>query len=394
MSRPQFLQPVVAGCVAAFVGFVGSFAVIVQGLTAAGGNSAQAGSGLMAASIAMGLAGLFFSFRLKEPVSAAWSTPAGALLASTGAIAGGWPAVTGAFLLANALLIAAGLVKPLGRAVAAIPGSIASAMLAGILFSLCLSPVKAFLASPVEAAIVVLVWLAALRWRRVYATPAAAIAAALIIWRDAPGGGFHLADLVAPPVLVWPQFSVGGFASVALPVFIVTMASQNLPSIAVLRTYGYKPSPSLTIVITGLFGFLAAPFGGPAVNLSAITAAMTASPEASPDPARRWIATASMGVVYVLLGICAGAMMRLVSSAPLLIEAVAGLALLGPLGASLHNALSQTAEREAALATFLVAASGVSFHGIGGAFWGLLAGGAVLAITRAGASPRPPARPA
>ena len=386
MSRPDTLQPILAGIVTACVGFAGSFAVVIQGLTAAGASQTQAASGLMAAAVAIGLAGVALSFALREPVSAAWSTPGAALLASTGAVEGGWPAAVGAFLLANALLIAAGLVKPLGRAVAAIPGSLANAMLAGVLFGLCLAPVKAFVETPTAAAIVIAVWLVVLRFRRVYATPAAALAAALVIVHDAPNFALGAANVAPTPLLIWPRFTLSGFASISLPLFLVTMASQNLPGIAVLKAYGYQPRPSLLIGVTGLFGALAAPFGGHAVNLSAITAAMCASPDASPDPDRRWIASAVAGAVYVLLGVGAGAVMQIASGAPVLVEAVAGLALLGALGSSLHNALSQQAEREAALATFLVAASGVAFHGIGGAFWGLIAGAVVLAVTRAGAS--------
>jgi benzoate membrane transport protein len=391
MARPDSLQPILAGVVTACVGFAGSFAVVIQGLTAAGASQAQAASGLMAAAVAMGLAGVVLSIALREPVAAAWSTPGAALLASTGAVEGGWPAAVGAFLIANALLVAAGLVKPLGRAVAAIPGSLANAMLAGVLFGLCLAPVKAFVETPAAAAIVIAVWLVVLRFRRVYATPAAALAAALVIAHDAPNLAFGAASVAPTPMLVWPHFTLSGFASISLPLFLVTMASQNLPGIAVLKAYGYRPRPSLLIGVTGLFGALAAPFGAHAVNLSAITAAMCASPDAAPDPGRRWIASATAGVVLLLLGVSAGAVMQVASGAPALVEAVAGLALLGALGSSLHNALVEQPEREAALATFLVAASGVAFHGIGGAFWGLIAGAVVLAVTRAGVSLRPPA---
>jgi benzoate membrane transport protein len=328
MARSDTLQPALAGCVTALVGFAGSFAVVIQGLAAVGANGPQAASGLMAAAIAMGLAGVALSVSLRQPVSAAWSTPGAALLASTGAVAGGWPAAVGAFLIANGLLIAAGLIKPFGRAVAAIPGAIANAMLAGVLFNLCLAPVKAFVETPYAAAIVVIVWLVVVRYRRVYATPAAALAAALVIAHDAPSLALDPANIVPMPVLTWPHVTAEAVASVSLPLFLVTMASQNLPGVAVLKAYGYKPAPSLLIGVTGLFGALAAPFGGHAVNLSAITAAMCASPDASPDPSRRWIAATMAGIVYVILGIVSGAAIRIASGSPILIEAVAGLALL------------------------------------------------------------------
>jgi benzoate membrane transport protein len=170
------------------------------------------------------------------------------------------------------------------------------------------------------------------------------------------------------------------------------MASQNLPGLAVLATYGYRPPPGPLIAATGFFSMLAAPFGGVAVNLGAITAALCAAPDAHPNPARRWIAATSAGLGYVVLGLLAGAMTRFVSGSPILIEAVAGLALLNAFGASLHNALADPSEREAALVTFLTAASGLTFLGVGGAFWGLIAGGAILALNRVGvAKPKPPA---
>ena len=360
--------------------------MVLKGLSAAGATEAQAASGLMALAIAMGLAGVALSVSLRQPISVAWSTPGAALLASTGAVAGGWPAAVGAFLTVAALLVAAGLFKPFGRAVAAIPGALANAMLAGVLFNLCLAPVKALVETPLAAGIVIVVWLIVLRYRRIYATPAAALAAALVIGHDAPSLALGAAQFAPAPLLILPQFTLEAFLSLALPLFIVTMASQNLPGVAVLKAYGYSPSPSLLIGVTGAFGALAAPFGGHAVNLSAITAAMCASPEASADPGRRWIASATAGLGYVALGLGAAAVTKVAAGSPILVEAVAGLALLSALGSALHNALSVTAEREAALATFLVAASGVSFYGVGGAFWGLLAGGAVLIVTRAGAS--------
>jgi benzoate membrane transport protein len=288
------------------------------------------------------------------------------------------------------LLVAVGLIRPFGRAVAAIPPALANAMLAGVLFSLCLAPVKAMAEVPRLAAPIILVWVLMARWKRLYATPAAAIVAGVIIFATSHSAPIALADFTLHPIFVGPSFSVEAFISLALPLFIVTMASQNLPGLAVLSAYDYRPAPGPLIATTGLFTLLAAPFGGHAVNLGAITAALCAAPDAHPDPAKRWIASASAGFGYVVLGLLAGAMTSFVAGSPLLIEAVAGLALLGAFGASLNNALIHTQEREAALVTFLTAASGLSFLGVGGAFWGLIAGGAILALTRAGAlRPKP-----
>ncbi len=191
------------------------------------------------------------------------------------------------------------------------------------------------------------------------------------------------------PELVTPTFSLDAIIGIAVPLFIVTMASQNLPGLAVLGAYGFRPDPGRLVWTTGAFSVAAAPFGGHAVNLSSIVAALCASPDASPDPAKRWIAAATAGAASVVFGLCAGAVTAFVSGAPILVEAVAGLALLAPFGSALHNALADSQEREAALVTFLVTASGVTIFNIGGAFWGLVAGGAVLALTRAGASLAP-----
>ncbi len=380
------LQPVSAGLIAALVGYASSFAVILKGLTAVGASDAEAASGLMALSIAMGLAGVALSLWTRMPVSAAWSTPGAALLASTGAAAGGFPAAVGAFLAVGALIVAAGLIRPFGRAIGAIPPSLANAMLAGVLFSLCLAPVKAMAEAPRLAAPIIVVWLLMARWKRLWATPAAAIVAGLLIAATSHGAPVAWSDFSPSAIAVTPAFSLEALISLALPLFIVTMASQNLPGLAVLAANGYRPAPGPLIVATGLFTLSAAPFGGHAVNLSAITAALCASPDADPDPERRWIAGAASGVAYIAFGLLAGAMTRFVSGSPILIEAVAGLALLGAFGSSLSNALAGTGEREAALATFVTAASGVTFLGIGGAFWGLAAGGAILALTRAGAA--------
>ena len=390
MSKSSFVAPVSAGLVTAFVGFASSFAVILRGLTAVGASDAEAASGLMALSIAMGIAGIILSLWFRMPISSAWSTPGAALLAATGAVKGGFPAAVGAFVIVGFLIVAAGLIRPFGRLVSAIPSALANAMLAGILFGLCLAPIKALIEVPLAATLVILAWLLVSRWKRIYATPAAAIVAGFVIAFGAPGAPLDLASMT--PTLVWvrPSFTFEALVSLALPLFIVTMASQNLPGLAVLSAYNYRPEPGALIATTGVFTLLAAPFGGHAVNLSAITAAMCASPEASPDPGKRWIASLTAGATYILFGLIAGGVTALVSGSPILIEAVAGLALLNAFGSALHNALADVSEREAALATFLVASSGVGFYGIGGAFWGLIAGGVILVITRAGASSTPP----
>lgn len=372
-----------AGLLASFVGFASSFAVIIQGLTAVGASQVEAASGLMALSIAMGVCGIALSLKKRQPISIAWSTPGAALLASTAMPAGGFASAVGAFLVSSLLIIIAGLWKPLGRAVAAIPAPLANAMLAGVLLGLCLAPVKAVAASPAYGLAIILTWALVAKWKRLLAVPAAVIVTVGIIAATVDVSHLDMTALWPQPVLIMPQFDLSAMIGIALPLFIVTMASQNIPGIAVLNVNGYRPEPGPLFSITGFFSLLSAPFGGHAVNLAAITAALCAGPDAHPDPARRYWAAVVSGVFYVIFGLLAGAATAFISAAPpILIQAVAGLALLGALGASLLGAVSDAKDREAAIITFLVTASGISFFGISGAFWGLLAGGAIYALTR------------
>ncbi|MFC7474852.1 benzoate/H(+) symporter BenE family transporter [Dankookia sp. GCM10030260] len=372
-----------AGLLAGFVGFASSFAVVLQGLTAMGASPAQAASGLMALSVAMGLCGIALSLWRRMPISIAWSTPGAALLAASAMPEGGFPVAVGAFLVSGGLIVLAGLWKPLGRGVAAIPGPLASAMLAGVLLGLCLAPVKAVAQAPAAGLAIVLAWALVGRFNRLMAVPAAVLVTVLTIALtvDLPPGLLAAAGPV--PVLVAPEFSLAAIIGIALPLFLVTMASQNIPGMAVLTVNGYRPLPGPLFTVTGLFTLAAAPLGGHAVNLAAITAALCASPDAEPDPARRWQAAVVAGAVYVLFGLLAATATAFVGAAPpILIQAVAGLALLGAFAGALQAALAVPELREAAVITFLVTASGLTVMGISGAFWGLLAGGAMLALHR------------
>lgn len=387
--------PILAGLLASVVGYGSSFAIVLQGLIGVGATAGQAESGLLALGTMMGLAAVVFGLRYRMPIAVAWSTPGAALLATTGVIEGGFAAAVGAFIIAGALVIIAGLWKPLGRAVLAIPAPLANAMLAGVLLSFCIAPVKAVAEVPMMALPVVIGWVVVTRFARLYAAPAAVVIAALMYALAAfgvlPGSA---SSAVAPltsgwqwPTLEWvmPVFSVSAMISIALPLFLVTMASQNIPGFAVLRANGYEPPSSPLLVGTGISTLIAAPFGGHAVNLAAITAAICAGPDAHPDPQRRYIAAVTSGITYVAMGILAPfAAGFITASPPILIEAVAGLALLGAFGSSSLAFLNAPKERDAALVTFVTTASGFSVFGIGAAFWGLVAGGAVLALHRLG----------
>ena len=382
------ISALAAGMLASFVGFASTFAVIIRGLTAVGASPEQAASGLLAVSIAMGVGGVILSLATRLPISIAWSTPGAALLAGTAQVPGGFAGAVGAFLITGVLIILAGQFRPLGRAVAAIPAPIANAMLAGVLLNLCFAPIRAGATPPAMGLASGVTWAVVAKFKRLYAVPAAVLVAALLIAFTADLGRLTPAALLPVVGLVMPEFSTAGLIGIAIPLFIVTMASQNIPGMAILNLNGYRPDTGRIFTATGLFSLLAAPFGSIAVNLAAITAALCAGAEAHPDPKRRYWAAIVSGSGYMFYGLLAGAATSFIAaSPPLLIEAVAGLALLGAFGGALMGAVADPAEREAAIITFLVAASGLTWFGIGGAFWGLLAGGAVHGLAKWRAAP-------
>ena len=370
-------RPVVAGVVTALVGFTSSFAVVLAGLRAVGADPAQAASGLLALTLAVGLGVLWLSWRSKVPVTLAWSTPGAALLATSGTADGGWPAAVGAFLATGILIAMTGLVPALGRLMARIPGSLAQAMLAGVLLQLCLAPFKALGTVPLFVAPVILCWLLMMKFAPRWSVPAALLVALMVIGASLAAGGASLGGAGILPTLVWtpPAFSLQAMAGIALPLFVVTMASQNVPGVAVLRSFGYNTPWRPAMLVTGAGTAVAAPFGAHAVNLAALSAALAAGEEAGPDRDRRWVAGFTSGLAYLVLAAFSAALVTLVTAAPAgMLEAVAGLALLGTLAGSISAALADPEDRIAPAVTFLTAASGLSFAGIGSAFWALAAG--------------------
>jgi benzoate membrane transport protein len=369
------LQPVTAGVMAALVGFASSFAVVLAGLQAVGASRAEAASGLLALLVTQAVGILWLSRRHRIPLVLAWSTPGAALLVSTGAVQGGWSAAVGAFLVVGALILATALWPRLGDLIAAIPAPIAQAMLAGVLLSICLEPVRVLLVHPWLVSPILVVWVLLLRLRPRLAVPGAFVATMVVVavyLLDHGAGHLSLA-----PQVVWtgPSLNWHAVVGLAVPLYVVTMASQNVPGVAVLATFGYPVPWRESMTVTGLGTVAGAMAGGHAVNLAAITAAMAASPEAHPDKARRWVAAYATGWSYLVLAAVSTALVGVVAAAPHgLVEVVAGIALLGTLGGALKGATAEDTGREAAVVTFVVAASGVAFGGIGAAFWALLAG--------------------
>ncbi len=353
------LSAATAGFVAVLVGFTSSVALVFQAAQAFGATPAQITSWMWALGLGMGLCSLVPSLILRQPVMVAWSTPGAAVLAAAGASgAFGMGEAVGAFMACAALITLAGLTGWFERVMNRIPMEIASALLTYLLARRLL---------PRYAVVLTL--------------------AAGIVWAAAGGkmqwSAVHLE--LARPVFTAPVFTFQALMSLALPLFIVTMASQNLPGVAVMRATGYQLPVSRLISMTGLATLVLAPFGAFALNFSAITAAICMGPEAHPERERRYAAAASCGLLYVLVGVFGAVVTGLLTAfPPELVVAIAGLALLGSIGGGLASALQGEAHREAALITFLVTLSGVTLFGIGSAFWGVVAGSAALLVQHYG----------
>jgi benzoate membrane transport protein len=373
------LQPISAGLVASISGFATSFALVIAGLQAVGATNGQASSGLLVLCLATGITSMLLAWSYRMPISTAWSTPGAALLVAAGHDDANFPAAVGAFILCGALIVLCGLWPFLGSLITRIPTPLASAMLAGILFPICLAPVTAMIDVPGLAWPILLTWLVLFRLAPRWAVPAAMVVAGVVIALSSGSGWLQHASIAPQLIFVAPEFDPVVMVSLGLPLFIVTMAGQNVPGFVVMKTFGYDTPARSALVGTGLGTAAGAFFGGHAINLAAITAAIMASPEAHPDKAKRWVASFTAGVIYLLLGLGAGVATALVAAAPtILIIAVAGLAVLGALITSITTALERPQHRIEAIVTFLVTASGITIAGIGSPLWGLATGGLLM----------------
>lgn len=372
------LSALIAGFVTVLVGFTSSAVIVFQAAHAFGAGPAEVASWMWALGLGMGATCIVLSLRFKVPVVTAWSTPGAAMLISAGA---GVPMAQaiGAFMVSALLMALFGFTGWFERSIKRIPMSLASGMLAGVLLRFGLDVFAAMKTQFVLAFAMFCTYLLARRLLPRYAVIAAlavgsAIAAAQGLLRL---DGVTLA--LAQPLWTTPQFSASAIIGIALPLFIVTMASQNMPGVAVIRASGYTVPISPLIGWSGSATLLLAPFGAYALNLAAITAAICMGREAHEDPARRYVAAVAAGAFYLLIGLFGATVAAVFAALPKeLVQLIAGLALFGTIGNGLAAALAREGEREPALVTFLVTASGITLFGIGSAFWGLLAG--VLAL--------------
>jgi len=387
------LSAFTAGFVAVLVGFTSSVAIVFQAAQAFGATPVQVTSWMWALGLGMGLCSLVPSLILRKPVMVAWSTPGAAVLATAG-LAGGFTMAqaVGAFMVSALLITVAGATRWFERVMDRIPMEIAAALLAGVLARFGL---QAFAAAQTALPLVVSMVAAYLLARRLAARYAVVITLAVGVAFAALQGQMAWSAVqleMALPVFTAPQFSLAATISLAIPLFVVTMASQNLPGVAVIRASGYDLPVSRLITLTGLATLVLAPFGAFALNFSAITAAMCMGPEAHEDRDRRYTAAVSCGALYVAIGLVGAVITGLLTAFPKeLVVAIAGLALLGTIGNGLAMAVRSELHREAAVITFLVTLSGVVVAGVGSAFWGVVAGSLALFVQQYG---RRPSRPA
>ncbi len=378
--RDLSLSSTVAGLVAVLVGFTSSIALVFQAAQSFGATPGQITSWVWALCLGVGLCCIVPSLWLRQPIMVAWSTPGAAVLAAGGA-AGQFSMeqAVGAFIGSAVLIVLCGVTGVFERLMARIPVALASALLAGVLAKFGMDAFAATASGPAIVLPMLAAYILGKHYQPRYVvlwTLAAGVAAATA------QGSMHWGQVqwaLATPQWTTPSFTWQAFVSLGIPLFVVTMASQNLPGVIVLRSAGYAVPVSRLVSLTGAASIVLAPFGGYAINFAAITAALCTGPEAHPDPARRYTAAVVCGIAYVVLGLYGAVVTGLLLAFPqALILAVAGFALLASIAGGLHAALADAQRREAAIITFLVTLSGVTLIGVGSAFWGVVAGSLVL----------------
>ena len=382
LSQDLSLSAVVAGFVAVLVGFTSSVVIVFQAAAAFGATPAQSASWIWALGLGMGLTSAGLSLWYRQPVLTAWSTPGAALLATAGTGVAMSEAI-GAFMLCALLITLAGVTGLFARLMGRIPQALAAALLAGVLARFAIDAFVSVGSAPVLVLAMFAAYLVGRRaWPR-YAVPGVLAVGVAVA---AGQGTLNFAGVEwgwAQPVFTLPTFSLAATIGVALPLFVVTMASQNLPGVAAQRAAGYDTPVSPVIATTGIATLVLAPFGGYALNLAAITAAICLGREAHEDPRKRYTASVVAGLLYIALGLLGGAVVGLIAAFPkALVLAVAGFALLSTIASGLATAMKDDGSREAALITFLVTASGLTLAGVGSAFWGVVAGALALAVAK------------
>jgi len=369
------LSAINAGFVTVLVGFTSSVVIVFQAAQALGANPQQISSWILALGIGMGVSGIVLSLRFKTPITTAWSTSGAAMLV-TGASGVSLNEAIGAFILTGVLISISGFSGLFERVMKKIPLSIAAAMLSGVLIDFGINAFSAMQSNLALVLTMFVVFIIVQKFSPRYSVIIALIVGCIIAYQQGSIASSPVDFSITQPEFVMPEFSIQAFIGITVPLFIVTMASQNLPGLTVLRASDYKDTPvSPLIAWTGVSTTLLAVFGAYAINLATITSAICVGKEAHPDPKKRYVAAIAAGFFYILTGIFGAAVVQAFTIFPeALILAIAGLALIGTIGNALASAVVDENNRQAALVTFLVTASGISFLGIGSAFWGIIAG--------------------
>lgn len=371
----------IAGSIAVLVGYTSSIAIIFQAIQALGGTPEQAGSWILMLSIGTGATTLFLALRYRIPIMVAWSTPGVALVAVSSGIS--LAEATGAFLFCAVLLAITGAIGWFDKLARLIPDALANAMLAGILFGFALKIFTSLETDPVLVGVMALIYLMGRRFYPRIAVPLVLFIGLAFCAATDRFGVSELAITFARPVFVAPEFSVPVLLGLGVPMYLVTMSSQNMPGTVVLRSAGYQPPTNAALVTTGIVSFFTAPFGGYTFNLAAITAAIVSGEDADENPATRYKASVVTGVMYCLAGLAGTAVIALFAILPAeFVMTLAGLALLGTIGMALRNAMDLQEDREAALVTFMATVSGFSIWDVGAPFWALLFGVATRLILK------------
>jgi benzoate membrane transport protein len=364
-----------AALTAVVVGFASTILLIMEAADAVGASPAEKASWAAALCIGQAITTLILSWRYKMPIITAWSTPGAALIATSAGAGIDYRSAIGAFLAAGVLMCVTALFKPVARAIEKIPASIAAGMLAGILLRYSMGVPGAAIELPWQVLPLIIIFFGLRVWQPFFAVPVVVVAGLVLA---AMAGAFDAgccSFAITQPVWTTPSFNWPVIVGLGLPLYLVTMASQNLPGFAVLKASGYQPPVVGSLWVTGLGSILFAPFGSHQINLAAITASIVTGPEAHPDPQKRWLVAWPYLILYILVGLAAASFVTILGSLPKpLITAIAGLALFAPLLGSATAMFKEKEQIEAALATFLVSASGISFYGVGAPFWGLVAG--------------------
>lgn len=370
--------PALAGIVATITGMAASTGIVLTALTSLGASPAQTVSAFFVMLILCGVLSIYLSWRYHMPVTIVWSTPGAATLVASGSLGFGFNQAVGAFLVAGILLAVTGLWPTLGRLVSSIPKPIASAMLAGVIFKFCIAPFSSLEQFWPVVLPAIVIWFVLYKLAPVWASPAAMVtvfglSSLLPFSNNSP----HLDAISNFPQLVFvsPEFSIPAIISIGIPLYIVTMAGQNIPGIAIMKSFGYEVPFKPAMAITGLSSAANTLFGGFALNLAAISAALNADEHAHKDPKKRWLASATGGVVFLALAFVSGVVVKFVLNTPTeIILAAAGLALTGTIISAVSSTVETPALRLPAMVTFLVSASGIAAFGVGSAFWALIAG--------------------